>query len=146
METFLHTYDGTSVKYVGTVLYVLRNFGHFLFCQGFTRHDFSGLLPKIRIPRNGAVPYSWKKEEVKRLLEAVDREDPKGKRDYAILLMVTRLGLRISDIRGLRLSDINWVHKTIRILMQKTGQPLELPVLEDIGWAVIDKKFRHLIR
>ncbi len=138
LETFLHTYDKVSVKYVGTVLYVLRNFGHFLFFQGFTSHDLSDLLPKIRIPRNGTVPYSWKKDEVKKLLAAVGREDPKGKRDYAILLMVTRLGLRVSDIRSLRLKDINWVRKTIHIIMKKTGQPLELPLLEDIGWAVID--------
>ncbi len=52
--------------------------------------------------------------------------------------MVTRLGLRVSDIRSLRLKDINWVRKTIHIIMKKTGQPLELPLLEDIGWAVID--------
>ena len=100
LETFLHTYDKLSVKYVGTVLYVLRNFGHFLFFQGFTSHDLSDLLPKIRIPRNGTVPYSWKKDEVKKLLAAVDREDPKGKRDYAILLMVTRLGLRVSSLES----------------------------------------------
>lgn len=138
LEAFLHTYGDVSVKYVGTILYVLRNFGHFLFHQGFTSCDISELLPKTRIPRNGSVPHAWKKDEVKKLLEAVDREDPKGKRDYAILLMVTRLGLRISDIRSLRLSDINWTRKTIRIIMKKTGQPLELPLLEDIGWAVID--------
>ncbi|ANU46698.1 hypothetical protein ADH76_24560 [Enterocloster clostridioformis] len=138
LEAFLHTYEGASVKYIGTVLYVLRNFGHFLFHQGFTSCDISCLLPKTRIPRNGSVPYSWKKEDVKKLLEAVDREDPKGKRDYAILLMVTRLGLRIGDIRNLRLKDINWVRRSILIIMQKTGQPLELPLLEDIGWAVID--------
>lgn len=120
------------------MLYVLRNFGNFLFCQGFASHNISDLLPKIRIPRNGTVPYSWKKEEVKKLLEAVDREDPKGKRDYAILLMVTQLGLRISDIRSLRLSDVNWVQKTIHIIMNKTEQHLKLPLLEDIGWAVID--------
>lgn len=104
----------------------------------FHRTRIFNLLPKIRIPRNGTVPYSWKKDEVKKLLAAVDREDPKGKRDYAILLMVTRLGLRVSDIRSLRLKDINWVRKTIHIIMKKTGQPLELPLLEDIGWAVID--------
>lgn len=74
LEAFLHTYEGASVKYIGTALYVLRNFGHFLFHQGFTSCDISCLLPKARIPRNGSVPYSWKKEDVKRLLETVDRE------------------------------------------------------------------------
>lgn len=63
---------------------------------------------------------------------------PKGKRDYAILLLVVRLGLRVSDIRGLKLSSLNWNRKMISLIMQKTKQPLELPLLDDIGWAIID--------
>jgi integrase/recombinase XerD len=49
-----------------------------------------------------------------------------------------RLGLRVSDIRRMKLSNLNWSRKTITFTMQKTRQPLELPLLDDIGWAVID--------
>lgn len=90
------------------------------------------------IRRNAIIPYCWKREDIDKLLKAVDRGDPKGKRDYAILLLVIRLGLRVSDIRGLRLSNLNWSRKTILLTMQKTKYPLKLPLLDDIGWAIID--------
>jgi site-specific recombinase XerD len=73
-----------------------------------------------------------------KLLESIDRQNPKGKRDYAILLLVTRLGLRVGDIRALKLTDLNWERKLITIVIQKTKQLLELPLLEDVGWAIID--------
>jgi len=135
---FLGRYSTAKPKYVATVLYVMRNYLSFLYQQAFTKDDLSRSLPKVRIMRNAFIPYSWNMEDVKKLLGAVDRADPKGKRDYAILLMVVRLGLRVSDIRGLKLPSLNWNRKTITLTMQKTKRPIELPLLDDIGWAVID--------
>jgi integrase/recombinase XerD len=135
---FLGRYSTAKPKYVATILYVMRNYLSFLYQQGFTKEDLSKSLPKVRIMRNAFIPYSWNTEDVKKLLGAVDRADPKGKRDYSILLLVVRLGLRVSDIRGLKLSSLNWNRKTITLTMQKTRRPIELPLLDDIGWAVID--------
>jgi site-specific recombinase XerD len=135
---FIAMYDGSAVKYVGTILYVLRNYLSFLYQNGFICSDLSSLLPKIRVMRNASIPYAWKKGDVIKLLNVIDREDPKGKRDYAILLMIARLGLRISDIRSMKLSSLNWNRKTISLNMVKTKQPIELPILDDIGWAIID--------
>jgi len=72
------------------------------------------------------------------MLDSIDRNNPEGKRDYAILLLVTRLGLRASDIRNLRFGNLNWTRKIITITMFKTKRPLELPLLEDVGWSLID--------
>jgi len=138
ITTFLGRYSKSLPKYIATVLYVMRNYLSFLFQEGFIGEDLSTSLPKVRIMRNAFIPYSWNTEDVKKLLAAVDRADPKGKRDFAILLMVVRLGLRVSDIRGLKLSSLNWNRKTITLSMQKTKRPIELPLLDDIGWAVID--------
>ena len=135
---FLGRYSTAKPKYVATVLYVMRSYLSFLYQQGFTKEDLSRSLPKVRIMRNAFIPYSWNTEDVKKLLAAVDRTDPKGKRDYAILFMVVRLGLRVSDIRGMKLSSLNWNRKTITLTMQKTKRRIELPLLDDIGWAVID--------
>lgn len=134
---FLGHYSTAKPKYVTTILCAIRNLS-FLYQQGFTKEDLSRSLPKVRVMRNAFIPYSWEIEDVKRLLGAVDRADPKGKRDYAILLIVVRLGLRVSDIRGLKLSSLNWNRKTITLTMQKTKRPIELPLLDDIGWAIID--------
>ncbi|WP_373657553.1 Tyrosine recombinase XerC [Sporomusa acidovorans DSM 3132] len=135
---FLGYYSTAKPKYVATILYVMRNYLSFLYQQSFTKEDLSKSLPKVRIMRNAFIAYSWNTQDVKKLLSAVDRADPKGKRDYAILLMVVRLGLRVSDIRGLKLSSLNWNRKTIILTMQKTKRPIELPLLDDIGWAIID--------
>lgn len=135
---FMALYADFKPRYVSTVLYVLRNYFNFLKEMEFIKTDLAASLPHVRILRNAFIPHSWKTEDVKKLLEAVDRGAPKGKRDYAILLMIVRLGLRVSDIRRMNLSNLNWSRKTIVITMQKTGQPLELPLLDDIGWAVID--------
>lgn len=138
LTIFLSDYKNHKPKYISAIVQVLRNYLVFLYDHGFIDEDISQSLPKVRITRNAFIPYSWKTEDVKKLLGAVDRGDPKGKRDYAILLLAARLGLRVSDIRGLKLHDLNWSRKTISLTMQKTKQPLELPLLDDIGWAIID--------
>jgi len=138
IDGFLALYDSASAKYVGTILYVLRNYLSFIYQNGFTCIDLSLLLPKVRVMRNSSIPHAWKKADVVKLLKAIDREDPKGKRDYAIILMVARLGLRVSDIRSMKLSSFDWNRKRVSLNMVKTKQPIELPILDDIGWAVID--------
>jgi len=138
IENYLRTLENKAVKYVGTFLYVFRNFFSFLYERGYIVDDLTPMLPKVRTPRNASIPYVWSKDDIKKLLSAIDRDDPKGKRDYAILLIAIRLGLRIGDIRNLKKSSIDWNRKTINLKMLKTGQPIELPLLKDIGWAIID--------
>lgn len=138
IEGYLRTLENYAVKYIGTFLYVFRNFLSFLFDRGYIAENLASKLPKVRTPRNASIPYVWPKEDIQKLLDAIDREDPKGKRDYAILLIAIRLGLRIGDIRSLKHSSINWVRQTINLKMAKTGQPIELPLLKDVGWAIID--------
>lgn len=138
IEGYLGTLENYAVKYIGTFLYVFRNFFSFLFDRGYIADNLASKLPKVRTPRNASIPYVWPKEDIQKLLDAIDREDPKGKRDYAILLIAIRLGLRIGDIRSLKHSSINWVRQTINLKMAKTGQPIELPLFKDVGWAIID--------
>ncbi len=138
IENYLKTLESKAVKYVGLFLYVFRNFFSFLYERGYIADDLSPKLPKVRTLRNASIPYVWSKDDIKKLLCAIDRADPKGKRDYAILLLAIRLGLRIGDIRSLKISSINWNRKTISLKMAKTGQPIELPLLKDVGWAFID--------
>jgi len=138
IEGYLKTLENYAVKYIAIFLYVFRNYFSFLFDRGYIADDLASKLPKVRTHRNASIPYVWPKENIQKLLNAIDREDPKGKRDYAILLIAIRLGLRIGDIRSLKYSSINWTRQTINLKMIKTGQPIELPLLKDVGWAIID--------
>lgn len=138
INSYITSYKSNSLKYTGTVLYAIRSFFRFLFDNGWITEDIRLQFPAIRIPRSGDIPYAWGKDDILKLLNAIDRNDPSGKRDYAIYLLALRTGLRSGDIRNLRISDINWTEKKLCVVMGKTGQPLELPLLDDVGWAIID--------
>jgi len=125
-------------RLIASTISRLRNYLKFLYQESIIEHDLCKCLPHMRITRNPFIPSVWEQTEVKKLLDSIDRQNPKEKRDYAILLLVARLGLRVGDIRALKLSDLNWNRKLISIIMQKTKQLLELPLLDDVGWAIID--------
>ena len=117
----------------------IRYFLEYLHSEGISAKVFDHVFPRVRAFANSeGLPNVFTKDEVLRLLAAVDRGSPIGKRDYAILLLSTRYGLRASDIKGLEFTDIDWKEKKISIFQSKTGTPLALPLLEDIGWSIID--------
>jgi site-specific recombinase XerD len=78
------------------------------------------------------------KEEEQILLKNLNIDNPLGKRDYAILLLAARIGLRRGDIGNLRLCDIKWKSNTIELTQEKTLSPLVLPLLTDVGNAIAD--------
>lgn len=136
--SFFSGFQGKSAKYNGTVLYVLKNYLLYIYNAGFSDTVLSECLPKLKVPRNGSIPHAWSKEELRAILRVVDREDPAGKRNYAILLLAIQTGLRAADIRRLKLDDIDWQAHRVRLITGKTGCEVELPLLEDTGWAIID--------
>jgi integrase len=75
---------------------------------------------------------------VEKLLASIDRGSPPGKRDYAIILIASRLGLRSGDICDLSFENLKWETNTLEIIQKKTEEPLVLPLLEDVGLAIID--------
>ena len=77
---------------------VFRLFFRYLYDQHFLQVDYSRIIPKDNYKNQPKLPSSFTDEEIDTLLKAVDRGSPKGKRDYAIILIATKLGLRASDI------------------------------------------------
>jgi integrase len=116
----------------------VADFLAFLETTGRTPEGLAGRLPPHRHVRHESEPHLWTVEEIRRVLGVIDRQSAAGKRDYAMILATARLGLRISDLRRLELGDLDWRAKTITIVQHKTGRPLSLPLLDDVGWAIID--------
>ena len=116
----------------------LADFLAFLAATGRTPQNLACRLPPHRHLRHESEPHLWTAEEIRRVLAVIDRQSATGKRDYAMILVTARLGLRISDLRQLELGDLDWRAKTITIVQHKTGRPLSLPLLDDVGWAIID--------
>lgn len=125
-------------KSIAAILTTLRVFLRFLYLNRYTDEDLSLSVPKQNRYYYPAVPSTWEPTEVKRMLDAIDRGSPPGKRDYAILLLVAKLGMRVGDTKALKLSDFNWATKTITITQEKTGVEVSYPILHDVGWALID--------
>ena len=84
------------------------------------------------------LPSYYSKEEILQIEKQIDRSSIVGKRDYAMFLLASRLGLRSSDIRLLQFSDIDWDRNEIKLIQMKTKKPVVLPLLEDVGTAIID--------
>jgi site-specific recombinase XerD len=116
----------------------LRSFLRYLNMKGHIHKNLAEFVPKIRVRSDDRIPSVWKQADVDALLAAVDRNSPCGKRDYAILLLVARLGMRVSDIRNLRIESLLWEEARIEINQTKGGDPLTLPLTEEVGQALID--------
>ena len=116
----------------------LRSFVRYLCMQEEVSCDLIVSIPKVRLPRDARIPSVWSRKDVDTLLGAVDRSSPVGKRDYAILLLAARLGMRVSDIRTLLLDHLQWEQARIEMTQTKGGNPLHLPLTEDVGTALID--------
>ena len=118
---------------------ILRCFLRYLYKKDITTEDFSNkVISANRSQQVTHLPSTLTQEQIDSILDCVDRESPMGKRDYAILLLAARLGLRVSDIRNLKETDFDWDGHKLSITQVKTGEPLVLPIPNDVGWAVID--------
>ena len=125
-------------KTISRIVSSVRSFLQFLTMRGILLQDLGAALPKVRVTQNAAIPSVWDSELIVKLLQTVDRSSPVGKRDYAMLLLASRLGLRSGDLRTLRLDDLDWGASTIGVTQSKTTAPLRLPISEEVGEALID--------
>jgi site-specific recombinase XerD len=141
-EKVVSRFTETFVRYSSAVIHCtlcsLRTFFHYLYQNSLVSKDFAYVIPHDGYRQRTKVPSAYPKEEVEKLLVSIDRGNPKGKRDYAIILMAARLGLRAQDICNLCFNNLKWETNTIEILQEKTKEPLVLPLLEDVGLAIID--------
>jgi integrase/recombinase XerD len=135
---FLLRQRGLRRKTVASMRSCLADFLGVMAAADLAPAGLADRLPPHRHVRHGSDPHLWTAEEIRRMLAGIDRQSATGKRDYAMILTTARLGLRVSDLRGLELGDLDWRAKQITIVQHKTGRPLRLPLLDDVGWAIID--------
>jgi site-specific recombinase XerD len=138
VSDFLFSQRYHSPGALGITISLVRCFLRYLQACGILQHDVAGTVPKTYHCSYAKIPSVWTTEEVEALLAQVDRGSPQGKRDYAILLLAARLGIRVGDIIRLRLEHLRWDDKRIEFSQSKTGQPLVLPLSAEVGWALID--------
>ncbi len=115
---------------------VIRMFLLYLSYAGLINHDFSTIIPHFK--RAFHLPSTYTEDEVNRFEEAIDTNSKIGKRDYAMLLLATRLGMRSGDIANLTFSSLDFGNDTISITQEKTIEPLVLPMIPAAKTALAD--------
>lgn len=116
----------------------LRDFLRYLHDIDILENNLSACVPRPKIYTDEALPETWSPEEVQKVLSVIDRSNPVGKRDYAMLLLAVLLGMRAGDICGLKFKNFDWKQKLIIYTQQKTRKVNTLPLLPIIGDAIVD--------
>lgn len=138
VKSFVVTLTGYQAKTVEQKICAVRSFLRFAARQDQVDAAVLNAVPTVKSSKQARVPSVWDAADVTRILDAIDRGNPCGKRDYAIITLVTRLGLRRIDIKWLELDDFDWPGNQLWLRQAKTGRRIQLPLLKDVGWAVID--------
>lgn len=125
-------WKGKSPSSLEVVVRVLRHFIAFLSARGLCDVDLEGALPRIRSSRPAPPPFVLTRRDLDRTLDAGGSRQ----RDRALLLLMFRLGLRTSDLAGLRLGDVNWRNGTI-LVSGKNRREERLPLPQDVGDALL---------
>jgi integrase/recombinase XerD len=131
----LRAVRGSSVGYAKLKVTVLRSFLRYLHVRGLCR-DLSAAVSAVAGHALAGLPKAIPEHEVRRLSESCDRRTATGRRDFAVLLLLSRLGLRACEVAALDLDDVRWRSGEIRV-RGKGGQAI-LPLPQDVGDAVAD--------
>jgi site-specific recombinase XerD len=138
IDAFVATLAGYQAKTAEHKLCAVRSFLRFAAREGLVDGAVLETVPAAKSTRQARIPSVWDPADVVKILQAIDRGNPCGKRDYAIILLITRLGLRGIDVKRLRFTDLNWPGNRLSVVQAKTGHRVQLPLLKDVGWAIID--------
>jgi site-specific recombinase XerD len=138
ISAFFATQIELESRTVATMLTSCRVFFRHIYQMGITQNNLTEKLPVVKANRQFKLPQVWPQEDILTVLNSIDRGSPVGKRDYAILMLITRYGLRSVDVKTMKLCNLRWNENAIELVQNKTRNSLRLPLLHDVGWAIID--------
>lgn len=96
------------------------------------------VIPKLHRTRKSNIISSYSKEELEKMLDAIDINTKSGKFFYSIMTMLIYLGIRIGDILNLKFENIDWENNTITFIQNKTKNQLILPLIDEVKYPLID--------
>jgi site-specific recombinase XerD len=116
----------------------LRSLLRFLADRGDVDRGLDSWIDTPRLYRGEQLPRALPWETVRAFLAAIDRSTPTGRRDYAMFLLIVTYGLRTSEVAAMRLDDLEWRARRIRVGRPKVKAPLILPLTDEVGAALVD--------
>jgi len=138
IDGYFTTYIGYKKTTIAYACYVLKTLFRYALTNDYIKNDLVDQVPIIKIDKRSNLPSVFTRDEIGRLLKTVDRANPKGKRDYAVLLLAVHYGMRVGEIVTLKLDNLDFERKKITYVQNKTGNLMTLDMLENVGWAIID--------
>lgn len=136
---FLQSIDPDySDQWIRSHAYTVRKF---LSCPDLSLtfdFDITPLLSGFRHNKNTRLESYYTVDEIKAVMNAVERDTQWGKTIYAMMILACVYGLRVSDIRGLQLSSIHWKSRMISLYQVKTKRFVELPLIDEVALAILD--------
>ena len=139
VDTYMKSRAGSmrraSIKRIATNL---RGFLRWLYATGRTQRNLSTAVVAPTLYAFESIPSALRPQDVDKIL-SMARQDrtPKGIRDFAILTLLANYGVRAGEIASLRLDDVDWRKEVIRIRHRKTGVTSYLPLLPEVGEAIL---------
>lgn len=131
--SFLSTRTNNKINVVSS----LRMFFRYAYEERLLKTDISYVLANYKWVKHEKLPSFYTADEVIKIESTVSLSSEVGKRNYAALLLATRLGLRASDIANLSFTNFDWDKSRITLQQYKTGREIELPLLTEVGEAII---------
>jgi site-specific recombinase XerD len=119
------------------VVTALRSFLHYLFDRGMVAIDLATCVPTIATWSLSGVPKFLPAEQIRKILDSCNRQTAIGKRDYALLLLLARLGLRAGEVVALSLDDFDWEAGLITV-RGKGRRIAQMPLPSEVGKAIAD--------
>jgi len=115
----------------------LRLLADYLYHKGILQQNLSCHVPRVNVKPDG-IPSVYTPDEIEAMLEHFSHSNPVDVRNYAMVLLAVRLGIRASDICNLRFENLNWQNSTVEFTVQKTGRHAVLPLTGEVGNAIIE--------
>lgn len=122
----------------GQRFYVVKGLCNFLVEQEYKPSYFGTLVKGFKFPKREKLPSVYSAKEITAIGNAINRKELGGKRLYAAFLLGAILGLRRSDIVSLKFNNIDWERNTISLIQEKTKKRVDLPLVKEVGSALID--------
>jgi integrase/recombinase XerD len=126
-----------SPRSMKTVRTALRSFFRFLRVEGLSDEQLEAAIPTVAYWRLSTLPRSLREDQVAQVLASFDASTPGGRRDRAIILCLSTLGLRPGEVAALCLEDLDWRAGTIHLHTRKTRRGALLPLPREMGRAIV---------
>lgn len=126
-----------SAKQAKLMVTALRSLLRYLHVGGYVSVSLAGAVPKVPGWRNVLIPQAVRADQITAILDGCDRRSALGRRDYAVILLMSRLGLRAGEVAGLRLADVEW-QAGLLTLRGKGNRFDSMPIPVEVGQALAD--------